>query len=245
MGVFMNDLAHSLSIFFPCYNDKGTVDKLLQDSLAAIKALGINDYEIIFIDDGSTDGARELLASLQQQVTNFKVIFHDRNFGYGRVLQTGFAAASKEWIFYTDGDAQYDVKELELLVKAVEPGVDWVTGYKIKRQDALERIVLGKIYQWVVKAIFFLKIRDVDCNFRLIRKASADKINLTMDNGSVCLELVKKLQNARAVVREAPVHHYSRVYGHSQFFTINRVVTMVMTLLKLWWPLVILRKTKT
>ncbi|PIR92506.1 glycosyltransferase family 2 protein [Candidatus Falkowbacteria bacterium CG10_big_fil_rev_8_21_14_0_10_44_15] len=235
---------NSISIFFPCYNDKGTVEKLLNDSVATINKLGVEDYEIIFIDDGSTDGARELLASLQGRTPNFKVILHEKNFGYGRVLRSGFAAASKEWIFYSDGDAQYDVKELPLLISALEEGVDFVSGYKMKRNDSLSRIILGKVYQWGIKIIFMLKIRDVDCNFRLIRKYKMDQITLRSDSGSVCLELVKKLQNAKAIMRQVPVHHYSRIYGHSQFFNIKRINTMVITLFKLWWPLVILKKTK-
>ncbi|MEK7068008.1 MAG: glycosyltransferase family 2 protein [Patescibacteria group bacterium] len=235
-------MIRSLSIFFPCYNDKGTVNKLIDDSIATVSQLGIDDYEIIVIDDVSTDGARELLRSLSGHVPRLKVIFHDKNYGYGRVLKSGFAIASKEWVFYTDGDAQYDIKELTSLAAAAAAGVDWVNGYKIKRQDTLKRIIMGKIYKWVTKAIFFIKIKDVECNFRLIRRAKMNGLTLTNDSGSVCVELVKKLQMVKAVTREVPVHHYARIYGHSQFFTIKRVMVMLVTLSQLWWRLVILRQ---
>ncbi len=235
-------MIRSLSIFFPCYNDKGTVKKLIDDSIATVSQLGIDDYEIIVIDDVSTDGARELLRSLSGHVPRLKVIFHDKNYGYGRVLKSGFAIASKEWVFYTDGDAQYDIKELTSLAAAAAAGVDWVNGYKIKRQDTLKRIIMGKIYKWVTKAIFFIKIKDVECNFRLIRRAKMNGLTLTNDSGSVCVELVKKLQMVKAVTREVPVHHYARIYGHSQFFTIKRVMVMLVTLSQLWWRLVILRQ---
>lgn len=234
----------SLSVFFPCYNDKGTIGKLIADSTATVKLLGIEDYEIIVVDDGSSDGARELLLALQNANPNLKVILHEKNRGYGGALKSGFAAASKEWIFYTDGDAQYDVKELVLLAGALAEGVDLVNGYKIKRQDTFDRIIIGKVYQWAMKIFFLLKIRDVDCDYRLFKKEKLNQITLKSNDGSMCVELSRRLQNAGAVIREVPVHHYSRTYGQSQFFTFRRVAHTLMTLCRLWWELVLLGKTK-
>lgn len=239
----MNKKISSLSIFFPCYNDKGTIQGLVEKSIETAVKLGIEDYEVIVIDDGSTDGARELLKSLQDTIPALKIIFHEKNIGYGGALKSGFKASSKEWVFYTDGDAQYDVGELSLLVDALEDGVDVVNGYKIKRNDPLSRIIIGKTYQWGNKIIFLLKTRDVDCDFRLIRKAKIDGITLTSDGGSMCVELVKRLQNAGSVFKDVPVHHYDRVYGQSQFFTFKRVTSTLMTLMILWWHLVVLRRT--
>lgn len=235
---------NSISIFFPCYNDKGTIKKLIDDATETVNDLNINDYEIIVTDDGSTDGARELLASLQNNNHRLKVVFHEYNRGYGAALKSGFAQAAKEWIFYTDGDAQYDVKELALLVHAVEPGVDLVNGYKLKRQDTFDRIIIGKIYQWTMKVVFLLKIRDVDCDYRLFKREKLNQITLKSNDGSMCVELSRRLQNAGAVIREAPVHHYSRTYGQSQFFTFRRVSRTLMTLCKLWLELVLLGKAK-
>ncbi|OGF14637.1 hypothetical protein A3I35_02035 [Candidatus Falkowbacteria bacterium RIFCSPLOWO2_02_FULL_45_15] len=235
---------NSISIFFPCYNDKGTIKKLIDDATETVHNLNINDYEIIVTDDGSIDGARELLASLQETNPRLKVVFHEHNQGYGAALKSGFAQATKEWIFYTDGDAQYDVKELVLLAQAAEPEVDLVNGYKIKRQDTFDRIIIGKIYQWAMKVVFLLKIRDVDCDYRLFKKEKLDQITLKSDDGSMCVELSRRLQNAGVVIREVPVHHYSRTYGQSQFFTVRRVSRTLMTLFKLWWELVLLGKAK-
>jgi len=244
MGQAAKPKIKSLSFFFPCYNDKGTIGKLIDDSVETAKILGIDDFEVIVTDDGSTDGAREFLAELLQTKPFLKVIFHDKNRGYGAALKSGFARATKDWIFYTDGDGQYDVKELVLLVDALEEGVDLVNGYKIKRQDTFERIILGRLYQLCTKALFFLKIRDVECNFRLIKKSKMDQVKLKCNNGTACLELVKRLENAKAVMRQVPVHHYSRVYGESRAFTAKRIMDMIVSLIKLWWPLVVLKKTK-
>ncbi len=233
----------SLSIFFPCYNDRGTIQKMIEDSIGAVNELGIKDYEIIVIDDGSSDGSRELLASLKNTIPALKVIFHEKNRGYGGALKSGFATASKEWVFYTDGDAQYNVKELALLVDALEQGTDVVNGYKMKRSDAPIRIIAGKIYQWAVKTIFLLKVRDVDCDFRLIRKSKIDEISLTSESASMTAELVKRLQNAGSVFKNVPVHHYDAIRP-SQFFKIKRITHTLVALFKLWWPLVLLGKTK-
>lgn len=217
---------------------------MIAESAKTAEALGIKDYEIIVTDDGSTDGSRELLADLQKSNSQLEVIYHEKNRGYGAALKSGFARAGKEWIFYTDGDAQYDVKELALLAGALEEGVDLVNGYKMKRQDTFDRIIIGKIYQWVMKAVFLLKIRDVDCDYRLFRKAKLDEITLKSNDGSMCVELSRRLQNAGAVARQVPVHHFSRTYGHSQFFTFGRVSRTLLTLAKLWWELVLLGRTK-
>lgn len=233
----------SISIFFPCYNDKGTIGNLVRDAISTVRVLGIRDYEVIVIDDGSTDGARELLRELEQSTPSLRVIYHAKNRGYGGALKSGFAAAGKEWVFYTDGDGQYDVRELALLV-AKAPGADVVNGYKIKRNDSLARIVIGKIYQWGIKIGFMLKIRDVDCDFRLIRKTKLDAIALISNGGSMCVELTRRLQNAGSVFREVPVHHFDRVYGHSQFFTFRRVASTLLVLCKLWILLVLLCRTK-
>lgn len=239
----MNHSVTSLSVFFPCYNDKGTIERLVHDAIETIQTLGIGDYEVIVVDDGSTDGARELLRELVKTIPRLRVVFHEKNCGYGSALKSGFAAVRKEWVFYTDGDAQYDVRELALLA-ANALGADVVNGYKIRRNDSLTRIIIGALYQWGIRLGFLLKIRDVDCDFRLIRKQKLNAITLTSNGGSICVELTRRLQNIGAVFKEVPVHHYNRVYGSSQFFTLRRVGTTLLTLIVLWFRLVLLRQTK-
>src|SRR5260221_3725107 len=104
----------SLSIFFPCYNDEKSIGKLVTDATHVAQKL-TDDFEIIVIDDGSTDKSREVLSDLAKENKNLKLIFHEKNIGYGGALQSGFKAASKDLVFYTDGDGQYDVKELPIL----------------------------------------------------------------------------------------------------------------------------------
>ena len=120
---------------------------------------------------------------------------HARNSGYGGALRSGFAAARKQWVFYTDGDAQYDVSELPLLW-AERKGADMVNGFKVSRSDPPHRVVVGKCYHQMVKLAFGLESRDVDCDFRLIRRSLFERIELTRDSGLICVELVTKVEKS-------------------------------------------------
>ncbi|MCX7019015.1 MAG: glycosyltransferase family 2 protein [Candidatus Sumerlaeota bacterium] len=231
---------NSLSVFFPCYNDGGTIASMVITAQKAARQQ-TDDYEIIVVDDGSRDNSREILHQLKEQdPDHIRLILHEKNRGYGGALRSGFGAAAKEWIFYTDGDAQYDPAELALLTEQADSGVDCVQGYKLKRHDPLHRIWIGKMYHWAMKLLFGLKIRDVDCDFRLIRRAMYNRIRLTQDSGVICLELIKKLQHAGCRFREVGVRHYFRACGSSQFFNFNRVAAVAVGVLGLWWKLVIL-----
>jgi glycosyltransferase involved in cell wall biosynthesis len=196
------------------------------------------DYEIIVVNDGSTDSTRDVLEELDRLYPRLRVIHHPRNGGYGAALRTGFASATKDVIFYTDGDAQYDPREMTLLWQSLTPEVDFVNGYKISRSDPLHRIILGRLYHYVVKTLFGLHLRDVDCDFRLMRRRIFDQITLEKSSGVICLELMKKVQDISVLVTEVPVHHYHRAYGRSQFFNVRRILRTIMDVFKLWLALV-------
>jgi len=214
---------------------------LVTQSLKHLQELS-NDYEVIVIDDGSTDGSRELLRDLESQHPELKLVFHEKNKGYGGALQSGFEAASKDLVFYTDGDAQYDINEMPLLVPLMTEDVDIVNGIKIGRGDALYRVVIGNIYNFFIRNMFNLYVFDVDCDFRLIRRHKLEEINFMSTSGAICTELVKKLDMQGARFREVSVHHYPRTYGQSQFFSFRRVFDTGMELIKLWFQVVIARK---
>ena len=228
----------SISAFFPCYNDKGTIGKLVRDVFFVLKEL-IDDFEVIVIDDGSTDGSRDLLKDIEKKYDFLKVVFHEKNQGYGGALQSGVKTATKDLIFYTDGDAQYDVKELPLLYKKMDDDIDFVNGYKIKRNDPWYRIVIGKIYHWVMKLLFGFKIRDVDCDFRIIRRRVFNDIDLEYKSGVICVEMITKFHQAGLKFNEVGVSHYNREYGHSQFFNFPRLFKVFINLFKLWWELIL------
>jgi glycosyltransferase involved in cell wall biosynthesis len=225
-------MSESLSVFFPAYNDEATIAGLVGDALSVLPTLA-DDFEVIVVDDGSTDGTAAVLDELARADGRVRVVHHESNRGYGGALRTGFACATKELVFYTDGDGQYDVRELALLRPLLTEGVDIVNGYKIKRADSWQRKALGAAYNRLAHLLFSIPIRDVDCDFRLIRRRVVERVELVSSSGSICVELVHKLHKAGRVFAETPVHHYPRAHGRSQFFTLRRVGRTALDLLSL------------
>jgi glycosyltransferase involved in cell wall biosynthesis len=230
-----------ISVFFPAYNDAGTIASMVIAALRTCDRL-TDDYEVIVVENGSTDYTVAVLDDLATRYDRLRVLSHREPLGYGGALRIGFETSQKELIFYTDGDAQYDAHELALLLAALRPDVDIVQGYKRARHDPIFRIVIGKLYHWGVKLLFGLKVRDTDCDFRLIRREALDRFDLNSNTGTICVELVKKLQDSGAVFAEVPVHHYHRAYGRSQFFNFRRLWATAVHLGKLWIDLVLAPK---
>src|SRR3989344_3509931 len=243
----------SITIMFPFLNDWGTVGSLVALAIETAKKF-TDDWEVVIVNDGSGKEDREALgmivANLNQQInksTNpqinkrIRIIDHEKNRGYGGALRSGFEAAKKDLIFYTDCDAQYDPRELSLLMNMMKPDVGMVNGYKIKRSDPSYRKWMGKIYHYTVKFAFGLPIRDTDCDFRLIRRKVFEKVKLFENTGTICVELVKKIDLAGYTISEVPVHHFWRTSGKSQFFNFDRLVKTGLNLLKLWWKLIVVK----
>jgi glycosyltransferase involved in cell wall biosynthesis len=229
-----------ITAFFPAFNDEGSIDALVTQTLTLLPQF-TDDYEVIVVNDGSSDGTATL-DELARRSEHIRVIHHARNRGYGGALRSGFVHATKGLIFYTDGDGQYDVRELAQLIPLMTDEVDVVNGYKIKRADNKRRIVLGAIYKIIARLLFGLPIRDVDCDFRLMRRAAIQSIELTSTSGVVCTELVYKLRRAGCRFTETPVKHYPRQHGQSQFFTLRRVARTAADFFALWFKLVVCRQ---
>lgn len=228
----------SISVFFPCYNDSKTIGKLVEDAFKILQAL-TDDYEVIVINDGSTDESGEILQKLSKKYKHLKIISHLKNKGYGGALKSGFNAVSKSLVFYTDGDGQYDVKELPLLVSLLTPNVNFINGIKMERKDAAYRVFFGNLHKFLTRWLFWLPVYDVDCDFRLIRTDLIKKLNLKSNSGSICVELVKKAEREGAKFRQVSVHHYERKFGKSQFFHPRQLLFTLLDLTHLWIQLII------
>jgi glycosyltransferase involved in cell wall biosynthesis len=228
----------TVSALFPCYNDEKTITKLVDDVYEVLVGL-VDDVEVIVVNDGSADGSRAVLDAMVQDRPWFRPIHHAQNGGYGAALRTGFAAARHDWIFYTDGDAQYDAREAAELVKIATDEVDLVQGYKLGRGDSWYRKVIGRSYHHVVSILFGLRVRDTDCDFRLFRRSILVARPLMSDTGVICVELMHTMHKSNARFVEVPVHHYFRPHGKSQFFRLPAIARSARQLVALWWRVVI------
>ena len=221
-----------LSVVLPAYNDEKTIAILIGQLTKLLPGIA-STHEIIVVNDASTDDTEDVLKKLQEKVTYLRIITHVKNKGYGAALTRGFREARKQFIFYTDSDGQYDVKELANLVKEVKEDIDMVAGFKIKRSDPWFRKLIGSIYNHFVKMTFGLKVRDVDCDFRLFRRNILKGIQFQIKSGAFDVEFVRSVEKKKIRYKEVAVHHYPRLYGHSQFFHIRHIVNTLIDIGKL------------
>lgn len=230
----MRPSVNSVSAFFPCFNDAATIGWVLERAAITLGTLSI-DHELIVIDDGSSDRSQSAIASAAERLGEVRLIAHEANLGYGGALISGFAAARHEWVFYTDGDGQFDPAELEALIACAGPGIDVVQGFKLSRSDSVPRRLVGDAYRAAVSRALNIRIRDVDCDFRLIRRSVLERVPMTRRSGAICVELVCGLQDAGARFVEVPVHHRPRMAGRSRFFRPVPVARTLIDVAEMWW----------
>lgn len=214
----------SLTIFFPFYNDAGTVSQTIKDAYR-YGTMVTKDLEVIAIHGGDSKDTTWTEILKQKKIHKDLVIIdkHDNHESYA-VIKYGFQASTKDWVFYTDGDMQYHLDDLEKLVSIqAKTGADVVNGYKTTRGDSLLRVMMGNMYKRISKTVFKLPIRDLTCDFRLIRRSYLKMISLNATGASILIEMIKKLQMKGATFVETPVNHYSRMYGKSTY-TIRKLI---------------------
>jgi glycosyltransferase involved in cell wall biosynthesis len=231
----------SISAFFPSYNEWGTIASMVAATANTFESMNI-DYEINIIDNGSSDNSDIIFTELKKRYPYVNVIRFEKNQGYGGALKAGFAAAKKDLIFYTDADAQYNIRELKTAINRLTPDIDMVTAYKINREDEYYRYILGTAYQYFVRFAFGIKTRDIDCDFRIIRKHVFDKVKLKSKTGVICVELIKKIEENGYKIKEIPIKHFARAFGKSQFFNFIQVTKTLYSLFILWKELVLHKK---
>jgi glycosyltransferase involved in cell wall biosynthesis len=217
-----------VSFFFPACNEEETVEPLTRKADEVLARIA-GDYEIIIVDDGSTDRTGEIADRLAAEMPHVRVVHHERNSGYGLALRAGFAAARKDLVFYTDGDMQFDVSELPILLAKIRDA-DIVSGYKLKRADDASRKLVSFVYNTILRVFFGLRIPDVNCGFKLYRREVFDAIALRSTRGLIDAEVLLKAQAAGFTIVTAGVHHYPRTHGSSRY----RVKEIVLTMVQLW-----------
>lgn len=201
----------SISVFFPCHNEAANIEPLVSKTLRVLSKL-TPDYEIIIVDDGSTDGTDKIIDTLSADHATVKVVHHEKNLGYGAALQSGFRAATKELVFYTDGDGQFDIAEMPALLPMTRK-YDIVACYRLNRQEGLIRKLNAWAWTKLVCCLFKMNVRDIDCAFKLFKRRIFDDIVIHSTGALIDAEILARAIRKGYTVTQTGVHHYRRKAG--------------------------------
>ena len=201
----------SISVFFPCYNEQDNVARTTEQALAVLEKLNA-DFEVIIVNDGSSDATAKIADEIAAKNNRVKVVHHPTNLGYGAALQSGFKTASKELVFYTDGDGQFDINEMPPLLPLMQQ-YDIVTCYRLNRQDNLIRKINAWCWTKLVCLLFRMKIRDIDCAFKLFKREIFDNIEMVSAGALIDTEILARAIRRGYSYTQKGVHHYPRTAG--------------------------------
>ena len=225
----------SISLMFPLYRDKRTVKKMITDSLHVLKKIK-KKYEIIIVDDGCPEKSGLIAKKIARRNKNVRVIFHKKNLGYGAALKTGIRNSKNQWIFQTDGDAEYDVYDLLRLIKLTDSS-DLIITYRYKKKYNTNRIIISWFYNAILRVLFLTNFKDISTGSRLIRKNIMKKINLTSNSPFVGAELAIKSKYAGYTVNEVGIHTYPRTFGSGSTVSLKNILITIIDMIKLFFSL--------
>ena len=201
----------SLSVFFPAYNEEGNVERMVQNFNAVLPQVA-GDYEIIIVNDGSKDRTGEIADRLAKEDVRVRAVHHEKNQGYGAAVQSGIKACTREYLFFTDGDGQFDVSQLSTLVPLIT-GYDGVIGFRLNRQDPWIRKLNAWAWNRLVRLMFGLKVKDIDCAFKLFRRKVFEEIELESSGAMISTEMLVKIKDKGYRLQEVGVRHSPRLAG--------------------------------
>lgn len=209
-----NGTYRSISAVLPAFNEEENIEAAALKMLETLKTLPFPDYEVIIVNDGSRDRTGEIGDALAAQHPQIRVIHHPTNLGYAQALRTGFTNAKSDLIFYTDSDNQFDVRELKNFIAPIED-YDMVCGFRIYRYDPFTRLFLSWGFNLLVRIIFRIRVRDIDCAFKLFRREIFDKVTIESQKFFVDAEILAKARYHKFSMTELGVRHYPRTAGRS------------------------------
>jgi glycosyltransferase involved in cell wall biosynthesis len=225
------NLPVSISVFLPCYNEQDNVARTVQQALAVLENLKA-DFEVIIVNDGSCDTTAQIADEIADRNSKVKVVHHPNNLGYGAALQSGFKAATKELVFYTDGDGQFDINEMPPLLPLMAQ-FDIVSCYRLNRQDPVVRKINAWCWTKLVCLLFGMKIRDIDCAFKLYKRQIFDNIELSSTGALIDAEIMARATRKGYSVTQKGVHHYPRTAGEQTGANLKVILRAFRELFKL------------
>lgn len=219
-------VGRKISVVLPAYNEAENIRSQVESVDSVLADMQFDDYEILVVDDGSVDRTGAICEELRATVPKLRVLVHEVNRGYAQALRTGFTSAEMPLVFYTDADNQFDVKELKNLLAAIDD-YDIVCGFRIYRFDPFSRLVLSWGYNLIVRVLFRIRVRDVDCAFKLFRREVFDRINIESKKFFVDTEILAKASRQGMKMTEIGVRHFPRTAGESTVRPSHVVHTLV------------------
>jgi len=228
-----------LTFFFPAYNEEENIAETIRRALDEVGPLVGGSIEVLAVDDGSTDRTRELGEAMAATDPRVRV-FHQENRGYGGALRAGFDNARGELIGFSDGDLQFDLREMSRLIERLgddRKPVDVVIGYRLKRRDPPHRIFIAKTYNAIVSVLFGLRVRDIDCAMKLFRREVFDGLPLTTDSPFLSAELLIKLRARGERIAQVGVTHYPRAAGTNTGASFRKILRTFRDIGRLRWAM--------
>jgi glycosyltransferase involved in cell wall biosynthesis len=229
-------MVNALSVFLPTFNEEESIKEVIVKTKKVLQEVA-DKWEIIIVNDGSTDSTKEIVENLQKDDSKIRLINHNKNRGYGASLESGFYESKYSWIAFIDSDNQFDFAEItKFLEKQKETDADLIIGYYKKRQVSAFKIITSKIWELSIYILFGLRVHDIDCGFKLVSKKVIDKIpRLMSERGAfISSELLIKARNSGFKIAEVPVTHYPRVSGAGTGRNFNVIIKSFVDLFKLW-----------
>jgi len=221
----------SLTVFFPCYNEEANVERTTRAALKTCRRLGV-DFEVIIVNDGSKDRTGEIADRLAGDESHVRAVHNHPNRGYGGALQRGFREATKEWVFYTDGDGQFDFEEIDKLFPLLER-FDIASAYRLDRKDSVMRKVNAFCWTRLINAFFDLGLRDIDCAFKLYPRKLFDEIDMRSEGALIDTEILARAKRLGYSIGQVGVHHFPRTAGQQTGANIKVIARAFKELLKL------------
>lgn len=221
-----------ISAFFPAHNEELNIETLTRKTIRILSEI-CDDYEVIIVNDGSKDKTKEIANALSKENPKIKVINHEINRGYGGAVKSGLYGAKLDWVFFTDGDGQFDVEEINKLVKYINEA-DLIVGYRIKRADSFMRKLNAFAWGILVRLLFHFKVRDIDCAFKLFKKEIIQRTKPEAEGAMISTELLEKATKLGYKIKEVGVNHYPRTSGKSSGADIKVIIRAFIELFKLY-----------
>lgn len=220
-----------LSIVLPAHNEEDNIESSIARATEVAERL-FDGHEVVVVDDGSTDDTAAIVRRIAQSDPRVRLISHGRNRGYGEALRTGFLSARLDYLFYTDADLQFDIDELELLVQYVG-AVDVIVGYRRQRQDPLQRRLSAWVWNRIMRLLFYVPVRDLDCAFKLFNRRVLEDLDIESVGLLVNTELMVKLGRSGYSLVEVGVTHLPRPAGESKFGSFRVILVALIELLRM------------